>query len=270
MGSKAMEYQGPILVVAACIIIDDYVVLSQRADPDIVGEHPKLELPGGKVEFGEIPEEALQREIAEELNLEVRPLSLIPYIQTNIWEKRGVRKHYAIVCYECTPVQSDIAYLHHQLPSKAALVRVNDIDYEQTLRGTKEFIEHSSLLAHKREKVITCFIRLEPTERVKVRHPLAYIEIRILPSLLNDLGIYIVIKRKDPMARLQVPAPLRSFIHTTKHTKRPQVWTKVLNEEIAIQEFGRITNNLWKEGYDAMQFEGPDRLLDQVKELVYK
>ena len=266
----SMEYQGPILVVAACITMRDLVLLSLRRDPEIVGEHPKWELPGGKVEFGETPEEALQREIAEELNLEVRPLSLIPYIQTNIWEKRGARKHYAIVCYECTPVQSDIAYLRQQLPSKAALFKVNDIDFTQTLRGTKEFIDHSSLLAQKGEKVVSCFIRFEPSERLKARHSPAYIEIRILPSLLNDLGIYILIKRKDPLARLQMPSSLRSFVHTTKHVKRPPVWTKVLDQEIAIQEFSQITYNLWKEGYNATEFTGDNRLFSQVKELVYK
>jgi len=62
-------FRGPILVVAGCITVADLVVLSQRRDPDIVGEHPKWELPGGKIEFGEMPEEALQREIAEELDL---------------------------------------------------------------------------------------------------------------------------------------------------------------------------------------------------------
>ncbi len=266
----SVEYRGPILVVAACITVDDYVLLSQRRDPDIVGEHPKWELPGGKVEFGETPEEALPREIAEELNLQVRPLSLIPYIQTNIWEKRGVKKHYAIVCYECTPVPSDVTHLRRQLPSKAALFRVNEIDFTQTLRGTKEFIDHSSLLTEKGKKAISVSIRLEPTEYVKAHNPLAYIDIHVLPTYLPDyIGIYVTIRRREPVARLRVPSSLHPYIRTTRHTKLPQAGTRVVRGGESIREFADLINNLQKEGYHATRFAGHDKYLNEIKELVY-
>ena len=266
----SVEYRGPILVVAGFITVADLVVLSQRQDPDIVGEHPRWELPGGKVEFGEMPEEALQREIAEELHIEVRPLSLIPYIQTNIWEKRGVEKHYAIVCYECTPVQSDVAYLQRQLPSKAALFRVNELDFSQTLRGTKEFIDHSSLLTEKGKKAISVSIRLEPTEYVKVHNPLAYIDIHILPTYLPDyVGIYVTIRRREPMARLRVPSPLYPYIHTTRHTRLPQAGSRVVHGDESIRELADLINNLRKEGYHATRFTGHDRFVNGIEELVY-
>lgn len=265
----SVEYRGPILVVAGCITVDDYVLLSQRLDPEIVGEHPKWELPGGQVEFGEIPEEALQREIVEELDLEVKPLSLIPYIQTNIWEKRGVKKHYAIVCYECSPIQSDIALLREQLPFKAKLFRLNEIDFVQTLPGTKEFIEHSSLLTEKVGKTMSFSVRLEPTKSIKAGNPPIYIDIHILPSYLPDcMGIYVTIKRRETVDRLSVPSALYPYIRTTRHTKLPQAGTKVLQEDESVREFADLVNNLCEEGYHATRLAGHDRFFNEIKELV--
>lgn len=264
----SVEYRGPILVVAGCIARGDSVLLSLREDPELVGESPKWELPGGKVEFGETPEEALKREIFEELNLEVRPLSLIPHIQTNLWKKGGITRHYTIVCYDCTPMESDILSLYKQLPSKAAFFRKDEIEFSGTLRGTQEFIRHSSLLGEKTEKVMACHIRLEPTESMKASVPLAYIEVNVLPSNLpNCLGIYIVIRKKESVAKLQVPSPLRSYIHTERHIKRPRAGTKVLEEEATIQEFSQITNSLGSEGYLPTEFYGHERFLREIKAL---
>lgn len=264
----SMEYVGPFLVVAGCIVMGDSVILARREDPEIVGEYPKWELPGGKVEFGETPEETLQREILEELNLEVKPLSLIPHIQTNLWEKAGIKKHYAIVCYDSTPVESDILSLRRQLPSKAALFRKDQIDFSKTLPGTQEFIAHSSLLGKKVEEVMACFIRLEPAESIKGHLPLAYIEIRVLPSNLpNCLGIYIVIGKKQSTTRLQVPPPLRSYIYTKRHTKSSRAGTRVLEEGATIQEFSQITNSLGSEGYVPTKFYGHTRFLHEIKAL---
>lgn len=60
-----------INVVAAVIIDDDHKVLcAQRGSED---RHPyKWEFPGGKVELGETPQEALRRELEEELSITTR------------------------------------------------------------------------------------------------------------------------------------------------------------------------------------------------------
>lgn len=56
-------------VVAAAIVVDGRLLLAQRTrPPELAGQ---WELPGGKVEPGETPAEALTREIREELAVDV-------------------------------------------------------------------------------------------------------------------------------------------------------------------------------------------------------
>ena len=57
-----------INVVAALIEQDGKVFAAQRAYGELKG---KWELPGGKIENGETPQEALKREIKEELDTEI-------------------------------------------------------------------------------------------------------------------------------------------------------------------------------------------------------
>ncbi len=66
-----------LLVVAAALIDGDgRVLVSQRpAGKDLAG---LWEFPGGKMEPGEPPEEALVRELGEELGILVRPACLAP------------------------------------------------------------------------------------------------------------------------------------------------------------------------------------------------
>ncbi|MDQ2774889.1 MAG: (deoxy)nucleoside triphosphate pyrophosphohydrolase [Acidobacteriota bacterium] len=63
-----MRNRGPLLVSAAVIHRDGQVLVGQRRKAD---RHPyKWEFPGGKVEFGETPQQALVRELREELRIE--------------------------------------------------------------------------------------------------------------------------------------------------------------------------------------------------------
>jgi 8-oxo-dGTP diphosphatase len=60
----------PLLVSAAIIIRNGQVLLGQRRKGD---RHPyKWEFPGGKVEYGESPRQALIRELREELQIEAQ------------------------------------------------------------------------------------------------------------------------------------------------------------------------------------------------------
>lgn len=69
--------QPPLVVVAAALIDSQGRVLMQRR-PEGKQHGGLWEFPGGKVEPGEGPLEALVREIAEELSLAIDPVDLMP------------------------------------------------------------------------------------------------------------------------------------------------------------------------------------------------
>ncbi|QPC85647.1 8-oxo-dGTP diphosphatase MutT [Mesorhizobium sp. NBSH29] len=67
-----------LLLVAACALVDadGRVLLSQR--PEGKSLAGLWEFPGGKVETGETPEEALIRELREEIGIETKAACLAP------------------------------------------------------------------------------------------------------------------------------------------------------------------------------------------------
>lgn len=68
----------PLLLVAACVLLDDNgrILIAKR--PEGRSLAGLWEFPGGKVEQGESPEHALIRELAEELGIEIEPADLAP------------------------------------------------------------------------------------------------------------------------------------------------------------------------------------------------
>jgi len=58
-------------VVAAILINDNKILCVQRAESELPYISKKFEFPGGKIETGETQKEALQRELVEELDINV-------------------------------------------------------------------------------------------------------------------------------------------------------------------------------------------------------
>jgi 8-oxo-dGTP diphosphatase len=69
----------------------------------------KWELVGGKVDFGEEPEAALHREVAEESGLTVEIIRLLPEVFTHVWHTEQDEKvQVFLLTYECRVVGGEV------------------------------------------------------------------------------------------------------------------------------------------------------------------
>lgn len=95
-----------IEVVAALIVHDRRIFATQRGYGDWKGY---WEFPGGKVEPGESPEDALVREIREELATEI---SVGRHVTTIEWDYPAF--HLSMRCYLCSVVSGSLTLLEHE------------------------------------------------------------------------------------------------------------------------------------------------------------
>lgn len=92
-------------VVAAVIEHEGKVFATQRGYGDFAGG---WEFPGGKVEPGETHEEALKREIREELETDIE----VDYFLCNVQYDYDTF-HLSMDCYACHVVSGDLTLLEH-------------------------------------------------------------------------------------------------------------------------------------------------------------
>ena len=95
-----------IRVVAAVIHDKDRIFATQRG----YGEYKDgWEFPGGKIEEGETPEQALKREIMEELETEITVGELIDTIEYDY-----PNFHLSMDCFWCELVSGDLTLKEHE------------------------------------------------------------------------------------------------------------------------------------------------------------
>lgn len=95
-----------INVVAAIIVKDGKVFATQRG----YGEFKDWwEFPGGKVEAGENPEDALKREISEELATEIRVGEYLTTVEYDY-----PKFHLSMKCYLCAVISGKLSLLEHE------------------------------------------------------------------------------------------------------------------------------------------------------------
>ena len=95
-----------IKVVAALILNKGRIFATQRGYGEWCGW---WEFPGGKQELGETPEEALVREIREELATEI---SVDRFVTTVEWDYPSF--HLSMRCYLCSVISGSLTLLEHE------------------------------------------------------------------------------------------------------------------------------------------------------------
>ena len=110
-----------IRVVAAIIVEDGKVFATQRG----YGEFKDgWEFPGGKIELGESPQEALRREILEELDTEVAVGELIDTVE---WDYPSF--HLSMDCFVCSIVRGDLHLREHEAARWLTRGQLGDVDW---------------------------------------------------------------------------------------------------------------------------------------------
>ena len=95
-----------IEVVAAIVIRDGKLFATQRG----YGEWKDWwEFPGGKIEPGESPEDALKREIREELATEIEVGDLLTTVEYDY-----PQLHLTMHCYLCSLISGQLSFLEHE------------------------------------------------------------------------------------------------------------------------------------------------------------
>ena len=123
-----------IEVVAAIIRKGDKIFATQRG----YGEWKDWwEFPGGKMEVGETPEEALKREIREELSVEINVGELLTTVEYDY-----PAFHLTMHCFLCTLVGEALHLNEHEA---ARWLTMNELDSVQWLPADEKVIEEVRL-----------------------------------------------------------------------------------------------------------------------------
>ncbi|MGD8317211.1 MAG: 8-oxo-dGTP diphosphatase MutT [Myxococcales bacterium] len=94
----------PIIVAAAVLVEDGRVLLTQRHEHQHLGG--LWEFPGGKLEKGESPEEALVRECREECGIEVTVAEVL-----EVTHHRYPEKEVLLLFYRCELREGEVRHL---------------------------------------------------------------------------------------------------------------------------------------------------------------
>ena len=100
----------PLVAGAAAVIAQDGKILLMRRSDDRLWN-----LPGGMMEVGETPAQAVVREVLEETGVRCEPVALVGVYDNRLWET-GVAQHLYKFTFLCKPIDGGQA---HEAPSHA-------------------------------------------------------------------------------------------------------------------------------------------------------
>ncbi len=130
-----------IAIVKGLVTRDDNKILLVRRKREWhAAAHNKWEMPGGKIDFGETPEEATIREIKEESGYHALITRLLPKIISARWEYEDRVSQQLLICYVCKLVGGVASTTDHGV-SEVAWFTPQEALLLESLPGTHEFIE---------------------------------------------------------------------------------------------------------------------------------
>ena len=125
------------------IIFDNQkrVLIDNRKEEIWDDANGKWEVPGGKIEFGETPEEAVKREVFEETGYKVNVKKIVPYENTTVWDYPNCKQHTVVFYYECELSSNNHVGCNDSKINTFKWINKSEISNYSFLPGTKEAIE---------------------------------------------------------------------------------------------------------------------------------
>ena len=127
-----------VKVVAAIIIHENKMFATQRG----YGEFKDgWEFPGGKVEPGETPQEALVREIKEELDIEIEVKDFLETVEYDYPEF-----HLSMDCFFCAIRSGDLVLKEHEAAKWLTVETLDSVDWlpadQGLVEGIREYLDN--------------------------------------------------------------------------------------------------------------------------------
>jgi 8-oxo-dGTP diphosphatase len=134
-----MKKTKQITIFSGCVIHEDKVLMVKRNEEECPEAHLKWEFPGGKVDFGETPEESVFREIFEETGVKAKIIKLLPFVNTTYWEYEWGTQQTLCFVFLCEFIsQVKIEKDHHV--EEISWMETKKIMSLDCLPGTKEVL----------------------------------------------------------------------------------------------------------------------------------
>ncbi len=117
------------------------ILIDQRVGDTLESVNGLWEVPGGKLEFGETPEQAIEREILEEIGCKVRAKKLIPYTDIGTLEYPDKLQHTVVFYYICELIDDDFAEVHDHKIGGYRWVKPEELDDYEFMFGNRAAID---------------------------------------------------------------------------------------------------------------------------------
>lgn len=127
-----------VKVVAAIIIHENKIFATQRG----YGEFKDgWEFPGGKIEPGETPQEALVREIKEELDIEIEVKDFLETVEYDYPEF-----HLSMDCFFCVIRSGELVLKEHEAAKWLTVETLDSVDWlpadQGLIEGIREYLDN--------------------------------------------------------------------------------------------------------------------------------
>ncbi|GMT45804.1 MAG: DNA mismatch repair protein MutT [bacterium] len=142
------ENKQKLIIVGVVLDNKNRILLQMRFELNNKDAHNKWELPGGKVEFGEPPQNAIEREILEETGYVVEAESIVANIVSNVWIYEQTRFHAIIIGFNCKLKKASELLENDHRVSALKWFTKNEIKELELITGVKEIIYSSKLFKH--------------------------------------------------------------------------------------------------------------------------